>query len=83
METPIEHRDVTTIMALLGDIQADVGRIRAVLEEDDGEEEEAEREPDSEDWARYHETRRMLAERIAYHEAKARAEEERRGDKRC
>jgi hypothetical protein len=37
---PIEHRDVTTIMGLLGDIQADVGRIRNLLE-DDGEEEEA------------------------------------------
>jgi hypothetical protein len=30
----------------------------------------------AEDWARYHETRRMLEERIAYHEAKAREEEE-------
>jgi hypothetical protein len=34
-------------MALLGDIQADVRRIRAFLEEDDGEEEEEERESDS------------------------------------
>jgi hypothetical protein len=32
----------------------------------------------AEDWKRYHETRRMLAERIAYHEAKAREEDERR-----
>jgi hypothetical protein len=32
----------------------------------------------AEDWRRYHETRRMLAERIAYHEAKAREEDERR-----
>ena len=39
MESPIEHRDVTTIMRLLGDIQIDVRRIRNVLEEDDGEEE--------------------------------------------
>ena len=39
MEPPIEHRDVTTIMALLGDIQRDVARIRRLLEEDDGEEE--------------------------------------------
>jgi hypothetical protein len=30
----------------------------------------------AEDWARYHETTRMLAERIAYHEAKAREQEE-------
>jgi hypothetical protein len=36
----------------------------------------------AEDWARYHETRRMLAERIAYHEAKAREEDERRARKR-
>jgi hypothetical protein len=40
VEPPIEHRDVTTIMGLLSDIQADVRRIRVVLEEeDDGEEE--------------------------------------------
>ncbi len=36
----------------------------------------------AEDWKRYHETRRMLAERIAYHEAKAREEDERRAGKR-
>ena len=40
MELPIEHRDVTTIMALLGDIRGDVHAIRRILEEDDGEEEE-------------------------------------------
>ena len=40
MALPIEHRDVTTIMALLGDIRDDVQAIRAQLEEDDGEEEE-------------------------------------------
>ena len=39
MEPPIEHRDVTTIMGLLGDIQKDVKGIRKLLE-DDGEEEE-------------------------------------------
>jgi hypothetical protein len=43
---PIEHRDVTTIMGLLGDIQADVKRIRALLEDEDGEEEEEDWEPD-------------------------------------
>jgi hypothetical protein len=37
LEPPIEHRDVTTIMGLLGDIQADVRMIREVLEDDDGE----------------------------------------------
>lgn len=40
MEPPIEHRDVTTIMALLGNIQSDVHAILNLLEEDDGEEEE-------------------------------------------
>jgi hypothetical protein len=46
VEAPIEHRDVTTIMVLIGDIQADVRRIRLLLEDEDGEEEEEEREPD-------------------------------------
>lgn len=41
VEPPIDHRDVTTIMRLLGDIQHDVARIRSLLEEDDGEEKEA------------------------------------------
>jgi hypothetical protein len=41
MELPFEHRDVTTIMALLADIQDDVRAIRKhLLEEDDGEEAE-------------------------------------------
>jgi hypothetical protein len=39
MEPPIEHRDVTTIMGLLGYIDENVRAIRALLEEDDGEEE--------------------------------------------
>ena len=39
VEPPIEHRDVTTIMSLLG-------HIRALLEDEYGEEEEEEREPD-------------------------------------
>jgi hypothetical protein len=42
IQPPIEHRDVTTIMALLGDIRSDVQTIRALLEEDDGEEEDPE-----------------------------------------
>jgi hypothetical protein len=42
MEPPIEHRDVTTMMALLADIQTDVHVIRRLLEADDGEEEAAE-----------------------------------------
>ncbi|MGH3011038.1 MAG: hypothetical protein ACRDLZ_03260 [Gaiellaceae bacterium] len=40
MELPIDHREVTTIMGLLGDIQSDVHAILKLLEEDDGEEEE-------------------------------------------
>ena len=46
MDAPFEHRDVTTIMGLLGDIKADVRRIRRLLEEEDGEEEEEAGEPD-------------------------------------
>jgi len=41
IEPPIEHRDVTIIMGLLGDIQVDVRAIRDLLEDEDGEEEEA------------------------------------------
>jgi hypothetical protein len=33
----------------------------------------------AEDWARYYEHRRLLAERIAYHEAKAREQDAARG----
>lgn len=46
LEPPIEHRDVTTIMALLGDLKDDVRRIRTLLEGENGEEEEEDREPD-------------------------------------
>jgi hypothetical protein len=38
VEPPIDHRDVTTIMGLLGDIQVDVQAIRELLEDEDGEE---------------------------------------------
>lgn len=41
IESPIEHRNATTIMGLLGDIQHDVARIRRLLEDEDGQEEEA------------------------------------------
>jgi phage host-nuclease inhibitor protein Gam len=47
IEPPIEHRDVTTIMALLGDIQSDVRRIRNLLEDENGEEEEEVPEDDA------------------------------------
>jgi len=36
----ITHRDVTTVMALLGDIQQNVRRIKQLLEDDDDDEEE-------------------------------------------
>jgi hypothetical protein len=39
MDAPISHRDVTTTMALLGDIKEDVRAIRQLLEDEDGEEE--------------------------------------------
>ena len=42
MEPPIEHRDVTTIMGLLGDIDENVRAIRTLLEDEDGEEESSE-----------------------------------------
>jgi hypothetical protein len=42
VEPPIEHRDVTTIMGLLGDIDENVRAIRRLLEDEDGEEESSE-----------------------------------------
>jgi hypothetical protein len=47
VEPLISHRDVTTIMEMLGDIRADIAAIRGVLEEDDGEEEEGNPEANS------------------------------------
>jgi hypothetical protein len=41
VDPPISHRDVTTIMSLLGDIRDDVRKIWELLEEDeDGEKED-------------------------------------------
>jgi hypothetical protein len=40
MDEPVAtHEDVTTIMALLGDIYDETKRIRWLLEDDDGEQE--------------------------------------------
>lgn len=40
MDEPIAtHEDVTTIMALLGDVYDETKRIRWLLEDDDGEQE--------------------------------------------
>jgi hypothetical protein len=47
VEPLISHRDVTTIMEILGDIRADIAAIRGVLEEDNGEEEEGDSETHS------------------------------------
>jgi hypothetical protein len=47
VEPPIEHRDVTTIMDLLGHIQEDVKAIRKLLEDEDDEEEEEAPEDDA------------------------------------
>jgi hypothetical protein len=38
---PIEERDLTTIMAMIGDIRDDVHAIRKLLEDDENGEEEA------------------------------------------
>jgi hypothetical protein len=46
MEPPIEHRDVTTIMGLISDVQTDVRAIRELLEEEYGEAEEEAPEDD-------------------------------------
>ena len=47
MERIISHRDVTTIMGFLADIAGDVKRIRILLEDENGEEEEEDRESDA------------------------------------
>jgi len=39
MDAPIEHRDVTTVMRLLGDGHHEVREIRRLPEDEDGEEE--------------------------------------------
>jgi hypothetical protein len=39
IELPFSHTDVTTTMRVLGDIADNVSAIRAILEDDDGEEE--------------------------------------------
>lgn len=46
LEPPIDHRDVTTTMRMISDLQIDVERIRTLLEDDDGEEKEENWESD-------------------------------------
>ncbi len=60
-------------MRLLGDIQRDVERIRRLLEKTMAKKKLP--KPSPEELAHRAETRRMLEERISYHEAKAREEE--------
>jgi hypothetical protein len=74
VEPVISHRDVTTTMRLLADIQHDVRVIRNLLEETMEKRKRPKMTPD--EHARRDETQRMAQERIAYHEAKAREEEE-------
>ena len=47
MELPFDHRDVTTVMAMIADIKDDVRKIRRLLEDENGEEEEEVPEADA------------------------------------
>ncbi len=69
-------------MRLLGDIQKDVQAIRDLLEEEDGEGEEEAPEDDAGGACAARGDAAPVRERIAYHEAKAREEEERRATER-
>lgn len=64
-------------MALLGDIQTDVHEIRRLLEE--GMAKKKRPRMTAEEHAKRAETQRMVRERIAYHEAKAKEQEAARG----
>jgi len=64
-------------MRLVADIQEDVAHIRELLAEDDDKKRKLPKMT-AEDRARRDETQRMAQERIAYHEAMAREEEEAR-----
>jgi hypothetical protein len=75
MEPPVSHRVVTTVMALLGDIQVDVRRIREVLEKRTMAKRKYQKLTD-EDHARHERIQEMVRERIAYHEAKVLEEEQ-------
>jgi len=68
-------------MALLGDIRADVQAIKSSWRKTMAKKKRIPK-PTPEEIARRDRTTRMLEERIAYHEAKAREEEERRAAKR-
>jgi hypothetical protein len=76
VEIPIEDRDVTTIVAILGDIQHDA-RIRRLLEDEMAKRKRKLPKVTAEEIAERELHRQWLRERIAYHEAKAREEDER------
>jgi hypothetical protein len=77
VEIPIEHRDVTTIRAILRDIQHDVARIRRLLEDEMAKRKRKLPKMTAEEIAERELHQQWLRERIAYHEAKAREEDER------
>jgi hypothetical protein len=77
MEPPIEHRDVTTIMMLLATSTPKCGRSASCWRTKMGKKRKRPKTTPEEE-ARFEETQRMVRERIAYHEAKAREEDERR-----
>jgi hypothetical protein len=64
------------MMRILDDIRRDVHRIRNLLEDENGEEERRCPKMTPEEHAEREKTQRMIQERIAYHEAKAREQEE-------
>jgi hypothetical protein len=77
IKAPIEHQDVTTIIGLLGNLQHDIDRIRKLLETNLAKKRKYQKMT-PEEWAERERTQEMVRERIAYHEAKAREEEERK-----
>ncbi len=77
IEAPIDHQDVTTIMRLLGDMQHDIARILSCWRTNLAKKRKYQKMT-PEEWAERERTQEMVRERIAYHEAKAREEEERK-----
>lgn len=69
----VEPEDVTTLFVVLADIRNDVGGIRRLLEEDDGEERKIPRK----DWTAYDERTRMIEARTA--ELRRQVEAKKRG----
>jgi hypothetical protein len=74
VEPPISHSDVTTIMALLGDLKEDVRESGPCWKRTMGNKNYRKLTP--EDRARHEQIMEMVRDRIAYHEAKTREQEE-------